>query len=133
MAWIVVAVIATIFAFGYDVYNDWDLLHRHSRNYLLRDHLTFRKSAYYTCIVLNMVLRFSWIFYLSPNIVKNMLGSVEIFIFVFGSVEIVRRGIYNCIRVEVEHVRNRLCLRALPKEYERLEARMDEYLSVNRK
>ena len=68
-AWITFAVITTIFCFFWDVLNDWDLFHLKSHNFLLRDRISYRKSTYYIFILINFILRCTWVLYISPNMV----------------------------------------------------------------
>jgi hypothetical protein len=83
---------------------DFGLIKRHSSNYLLRDILAFQNHwVYYGAIVIDPILRLSWIsvVVLTYNIQHNGLLS-----FVVACVEIVRRGIWILIRFENEHCVN---------------------------
>lgn len=74
--WITFGIITTLFSFIWDLKVDWDLLHLKSHNFLLRDRITYDKHIYYISIFINFLLRCTWIFYISPVITKNLLGSV---------------------------------------------------------
>jgi hypothetical protein len=55
---------------------------------------------YYVAIVLDMVLRFAWIWYLAPS------PSVPLRGFLLALLEVFRRIVWNGFRVESEHIGN---------------------------
>ena len=57
-------------------------------------------------MLLNMILRFTWILSISPNI-PNLIGlDNSEFVFMISALEIFRRFLWNFIRVEKEHIVN---------------------------
>ncbi len=106
-AWIVFATITQLYSFGWDCRVSFDVLNIKSKNFMLRDEIIFPKINYYIWVVSTFFLRLTWVLYISPNISKSLLGSPEIFLLVFGYLQIIRRGIWNVIRLELEQVRNR--------------------------
>ena len=58
-------------------------------------------------------MRCVWTLTLSPNIV-SIFGNSNLMTFVTGSVEIIRRGIWNLLRVEREHLNNCGSFKAIP-------------------
>lgn len=102
----------------------FDLLNWKAKNFLLRDQLTFPKFDYYVSIVATLLLRCTWVLYISPNISQKFLGSPEIFLLVFGYLQIIRRGIWNNIRLEMEQIKNRSNLNACPKEKKIIEEQL---------
>jgi hypothetical protein len=54
-------------------------------------------------MVLNIILRLSWILSISP---ENIPISSPMFVFMISALEIFRRFLWNFIRVEKEHVVN---------------------------
>ncbi|KAL1194421.1 Phosphate transporter PHO1-like protein [Cardamine amara subsp. amara] len=108
--WLTVAVttssIATLFNTYWDIFKDWGLMNRNSKNPWLRDKLLVpSKSIYYIVMVVNVVLRLAWM--------QTVLGIKEApflhqraLVVVVGSLEIVRRGIWNFFRLENEHLNN---------------------------
>jgi len=54
---------------------------------------------YYFVIFADFFFRLVWIFTLSPSIANQALGSPQIFSLVTGMAEIIRRGIWNMLRV----------------------------------
>lgn len=98
-AWLVFAIITSIYTFYWDLKYDWLLLEKGTSHPLLRDRLVFRKRFYYSLLVLNLFLRTSWVLTLSGTIVRNFLGSPEVFILLFSFLEILRRGVWNLLSV----------------------------------
>lgn len=74
-AWIVFAILGTLFSFIWDLKIGWDLLQKNSKNKCLRDHLIYPKRNYYLWIIINFILRSAWTFNISPNIVRNFFIS----------------------------------------------------------
>jgi hypothetical protein len=86
--------------------NDWALLEPNQKNWLLRKYLTFQpKVVYYIIMVTNLIMRLAWTLTLSPS-VSRTIGSPALLTFITGSIEIIRRGIWNLLRVEKEHLKN---------------------------
>ena len=65
VAWFVVAAITTLFSYYWDVVVGWGLMDLGSKNFLLRDDLTYPKSWYYMAIVGNFFMRLAWVFNIS--------------------------------------------------------------------
>jgi len=67
---------------------------------LLRKNLTYHPyQIYYAIIFLNLIFRLAWLATLSPSIVNDTFGNPELFSLVTGAIEIIRRGIWNLLRV----------------------------------
>lgn len=78
---------------------DWALLQKNDRHKFLRKYLSFEPARnYYIVMISNLILRLSWILTLSPSIVE-LFGNANIFTLVTGMLEILRRGIWNLLRV----------------------------------
>ncbi|KAJ0469432.1 putative SPX domain-containing protein [Helianthus annuus] len=98
--------VATIFNTYWDMVKDWGLLCKDSKNPWLRDKLILpSKSVYFIAMVMNVILRLSWMqtvldFYEAPWLHQSVM------IFIVASLEIVRRGLWNFFRVENEHLNN---------------------------
>lgn len=104
--WIVVSAISTLYSYYWDLKKDWALLEPNCRNFLLRKYITFEpKRNYYIVFALNFLMRLSWTITLSPAI-TSLFGDPNLVTFATGSIEIVRRGIWNLLRVEREHINN---------------------------
>ncbi|XP_058777329.1 phosphate transporter PHO1 homolog 10-like isoform X2 [Vicia villosa] len=89
----------------WDIVKDWSLLQRHSKNRYLRDKLIVsHKSVYYLAMVVNVVLRLSWM-QLVLELDWRPLHKVAIITFI-SCLEIIRRGIWNFFRLENEHLNN---------------------------
>lgn len=97
--WIASSIISTLFSYCWDLKMDWDLLTPDSRNPFLRKYLTFSpRGIYYFIMIINLIMRCAWTFTLSPSIAQ-LFGNSNLFTLLTGSVEIIRRGIWNLLRV----------------------------------
>ncbi|ERT01350.1 hypothetical protein HMPREF1624_02595 [Sporothrix schenckii ATCC 58251] len=88
----------------WDLFMDFSLVQLESRHFMLRDILALkRRWIYYVIMVLDPLLRFSWIFYaiFTHDAQHNTICS---FFVSFG--EVARRGMWALIRVENEHCAN---------------------------
>ena len=56
-------------------------------------------------IIFVIFIRFCWIITLSPGILFLLLRR-QSFTFIFGMLEMLRRGIWNFFRIEMEHIAN---------------------------
>ncbi|KAI9162158.1 hypothetical protein LWI28_024405 [Acer negundo] len=109
MGWKIIAgitsAIAAIYCTYWDLVVDWGLLQRHSKNPWLRDKLLVPcKTVYFAAMVLNVLLRFAWL----QTVLHLKLDFLpeETVITIFASLEIIRRGIWNFFRLEIEHLNN---------------------------
>lgn len=111
MMWIAVGSISTIVSIGWDLKMDFGIAQNGSVNYPLRDNLTYKnKGLYYLCkvmfnlgITFNIILRLIWILSTSPEMVYQLIRP-ELLSLIIYSLEIVRRGMWNIIRVEYKHL-----------------------------
>ncbi|KAH3663783.1 hypothetical protein OGAPHI_005186 [Ogataea philodendri] len=98
------ATINSIYSSIWDILMDWSLLQFDSQNYLLRDHLIFkRKWYYYLAMVVDVILRFQWIFY---AFFKEQIQQSALTSFCIALAEIIRRFIWIFFRMENEHATN---------------------------
>ena len=95
------AIISTLFSFLWDTKIGWDLLDTKSKNCCLRDELIYPKRNYYIWTFINFLLRSAWTLNISPSVVREFIGSPEVFNLALGFLEIGRRGMWNLVRVEV--------------------------------
>jgi hypothetical protein len=84
---------------------DFSLLQQDARNRGLRNIMAFgsQKWMYYGVIIIDPILRFSWIFL---AIVARNMQHGSIVAFFVAVVEVTRRGIWTIFRVENEHCTN---------------------------
>ncbi|KAF7593371.1 protein-ER retention protein [Aspergillus hancockii] len=98
------------YSFYWDVTKDWDLtlLTSSRRNsyypYGLRRHRCFSDRKYYLAILIDLVLRFSWLSRFMPGLV--WLCETEVGIWLLMFLEVARRWMWIFFRVETESVRN---------------------------
>jgi hypothetical protein len=65
--WVSCAIISTVYSFYWDLKIDWGFLQPNSKNLFLRKELSFgRVSYYYTAMIVNLLLRVTWVFSISP-------------------------------------------------------------------
>jgi hypothetical protein len=115
-AWVAFAAISSLFSFYWDIKQDWGLLEKSKKNPYLRDTLSYGSAKVYYCIVVvDFILRLSWVFTLSPNIVASFHIMPVLFSFLTGSLEVIRRGLWNLLKVEKEHLANCAEFRAISK------------------
>lgn len=89
---------------------DTSLLQRSKKHPLLRDYLSFGSTwPYYLFLVLDPILRCSWIFYLIYQHSIQHAAAVSFFV---ALAEILRRSMWAVFRVENEHCANVLAYRA---------------------
>lgn len=103
--WWIVAILSTIYSSFWDIKHDFGFLEPNSSNYPLRTKISYKsKYIYYAIIVSNFILRFGWVLTTSPEILENIVYP-ELSLFIIYGLEIIRRSIWNFIRVEYEHVK----------------------------
>lgn len=89
---------------AWDLLMDWSLFQFHSKNFLLRDELTYkRKSVYYTAMVIDVILRHQWVCY---ALFKRHIQQSAITGFGVAVAEIIRRFNWIFFRMENEHATN---------------------------
>ena len=127
--WIGFALISTIYSYSWDLKMDWGLLQNNRKNRFLRDKLIYpRNQIYYFAIVVNLFLRFAWVLTISPGLVSTIMRP-ELFTLIIGSLEMLRRAIWNFLRVEKEFILNSYNYQAL--EIYVLPYKLDENLSFD--
>jgi len=103
LLWWICAIISTVYSFYWDIKHDFGFLEE-GPNYPLRNKLSFNnKWFYYGVIILNCFLRFMWVLSTSPEIVFQWIRPEFVSLIIF-SMEVIRRGFWNFIRVELKHI-----------------------------
>ncbi|KAJ5176891.1 uncharacterized protein N7482_002768, partial [Penicillium canariense] len=97
------ALLNAVYTSVWDVGMDWSLGTPQYK--LLREELVWRRNpwVYYIAIVVNIVIRFNWIFY---AIFSNDIQHSAVLSFAVSLSEVVRRGVWAVFRVENEHSSN---------------------------
>ena len=113
--WLFFAILSTIYSYIWDLKMDWGLLDRsQQKNYLLRKELSYNnKTFYYSAMLMNLVLRMSWVFSISPGIVDELKVQKEMFSLIISFLEMFRRCVWNFFRVEKEHIKNQQLFQAV--------------------
>lgn len=103
--WLAVAVFSTFYSSYWDIKYDFGFLEPNS-SFPLRQQLSYnRKWVYYMIVFINFILRFGWILTTSPELMESFFLYPEFSIGIVYSLELIRRGIWNFIRIEYEHVK----------------------------
>ncbi|KAK4129297.1 EXS-domain-containing protein [Parathielavia appendiculata] len=110
-AWVAACLINSLYSFYWDVTKDWDLtlfsVDRDSPDHpfgLRRTLLVHKPGVYYVVIVLDLVLRCTWMIKLSPQM--DRISDFESSIFLIQFLEVFRRWVWIFFRVETEWIRN---------------------------
>lgn len=102
--WLVIATISGAYAFVWDLKMDWGFLQIGTKNFLLRDKLVIKDlKIYYLSIFWDFVFRFFFVLTLSPQIVYSFIRPEFLTMLILGA-EVIRRGLWNTIRVENRHI-----------------------------
>lgn len=101
--WCLFTSCSAIYSATWDLLMDWSLLRLHSPYPLLRNELIYSNhiSLYYIAIISNVLLRFTWVWYIPTRGPDTYLRS-----FVLGLIEVIRRWQWNFYRLENEHIGN---------------------------
>lgn len=98
------SVVNGIYCSVWDLLMDFSLLQPDSRHVLLRNILALkRRWLYYVIMVIDPILRFSWIFYAIYTHNTQHSSAMSFFV---GFAEVSRRGMWALLRVENEHCSN---------------------------
>ncbi|PGH11492.1 hypothetical protein AJ79_04867 [Helicocarpus griseus UAMH5409] len=111
--WVLSALVNSLFSFYWDVAKDWDLTlfyalnhpHDPEHPFGLRRHRYFHANQmYYSAIIIDLLLRFTWLSRLSTRL--DRVNGIEGGVFVLMFLEVIRRWMWIFFRVETEWVRN---------------------------
>ena len=109
-AFITFACINSIYTSAWDIVMDWSLGLTASKNFLLRDHLFYKKKEYYyVASVMDVILRFQWIFY---AFFSSQIQQLAVTSFCIALAELFRRFVWMFFRMENEHCTNVILFRA---------------------
>lgn len=97
---IIVGCVASSYMLFWDIYMDWNL-GRPGRNFFLRDKLVYPKAFYYSVIVINACLRFTWL----TNFLTLTINP-EMHNFILAILEAYRRIQWSMLRIENENTNN---------------------------
>lgn len=107
---IVFATINSLYCSVWDIVMDWSLGQTNSKHFLLRDHLFYGSPLYYyAAIVVDVILRFQWLFYV---FFTSQIQQLAVTSFGVALAEILRRFIWMFFRMENEHCTNVVLFRA---------------------
>jgi hypothetical protein len=100
---ILIGVIYTFYILFLEIKVDWNLGYFKVKYFFLREKLLYPVFFYYVALVVNFILRFTWLynFYIPSDIIRD-----ELKIFIFSILEIYRRTQWSLFRVENENQNN---------------------------
>lgn len=101
LVFVIIGVVANSYMLFWDIKMDWRLGEFGSKNFFLRDKLTYPKRFYYMVIVINAILRFTWVY----NLISVPIDD-ELKLFFFSLLEVYRRTQWGILRVENENLHN---------------------------
>ncbi|KAK2755496.1 protein-ER retention protein [Arachnomyces sp. PD_36] len=105
--WILSALLNSFYSYYWDITKDWDLTlfsptDRNNPNYpfaLRRNRYFHAKEIYYSAMIIDLILRFTWVIKLSP---LDRINDFESGIFLLMFLEVARRWMWIFLRVETE-------------------------------
>ncbi|CDK25005.1 unnamed protein product [Kuraishia capsulata CBS 1993] len=98
------ASINSIYSAIWDIFMDWSLMQAGSKHIFLRDDLIFKSPwYYYIAMVVDVILRFQWIFY---ALFTRQIQQSAVTSFGIAIAELLRRFIWIFFRMENEHCTN---------------------------
>eukprot|EP00735_Rhodelphis_limneticus_P013844 TRINITY_DN779_c0_g1::TRINITY_DN779_c0_g1_i1::g.18421::m.18421 TRINITY_DN779_c0_g1::TRINITY_DN779_c0_g1_i1::g.18421 ORF type:complete len:669 (+),score=115.52,sp/Q55B06/SPXS1_DICDI/29.11/3e-80,EXS/PF03124.9/1.9e-74,SPX/PF03105.14/1e-12,SPX/PF03105.14/0.00027 TRINITY_DN779_c0_g1_i1:66-2072(+) len=103
--------LSTLYTYAWDVKCDWGLMQKGAPYPLLRERVMFKHvSVYYVAIFFDLFMRFMWTLTLVPShqLLSNVFSSLP---YILPVVELVRRSMWGCLRLEYEHLSNSLQFR----------------------
>ena len=101
--WLIFTFISSCCSFAWDIIIDFGFLEK-GKNYPLRNKLYYKpKIIYYLIALYNFVLRFFWLWTISPEVLGTFLRPETLSI-ILNSLEITRRGCWNFLKVENKHI-----------------------------
>jgi len=110
IAYIIFACISTLYAYWWDIKMDWGFLDHTStghKNKYLRDELLYaggKKFVYFIIIGLDLILRCVWT--INISLTDWDFVHKQIIVTITAVLEVIRRAIWNFIRLENEHLNN---------------------------
>eukprot|EP00045_Choanoeca_perplexa_P011859 m.127141 g.127141 ORF g.127141 m.127141 type:complete len:741 (-) comp15794_c0_seq3:99-2321(-) len=104
--WIGAALVNTCYSLYWDLVKDWGLFSKEEgvKHRFLRKQLLYPVRVYYLAIVLDAVLRLGWTLSVSVGFFGNFFGEGLVALLAFT--EMCRRFMWNCFRLENEHLNN---------------------------
>ena len=101
--WLIFTFISSCCSYAWDIIIDFGFLEK-GKNYPLRNKLYYKpKIIYYFIALYNFVLRFFWLWTISPEVLGSFLRPETLSI-ILNSLEITRRGCWNFLKVENKHI-----------------------------
>uniref|UniRef100_A0A8C6SWD8 Xenotropic and polytropic retrovirus receptor 1 n=1 Tax=Neogobius melanostomus TaxID=47308 RepID=A0A8C6SWD8_9GOBI len=100
--------ISSLYTLIWDLKMDWGLFDRNAgENTFLREEIVYpQKAYYYSAIVEDVLLRFSWTLTITLSTLTTIYGIKDILTTILAPMEVFRRFVWNFFRLENEHLNN---------------------------
>ena len=114
VAWLGLLVFSTLYAYTWDITMDWGLVWLNkSGKVQVRNQFQYGSPwVYVAAAVFNLFGRFVWMLTLITAPVQSAINH-EMAVFAYAMVEVVRRSVWACLRIEHEHASNASKYRAV--------------------
>ncbi|KAM9844894.1 xenotropic and polytropic retrovirus receptor 1 homolog isoform 2-T2 [Aulostomus maculatus] len=101
-------IVSSCYTLVWDLKMDWGLLDRNAgENTFLREEIVYpHKAYYYSAIVEDVLLRFSWTLTITLGALSGFHGISDILATILAPMEVFRRFVWNFFRLENEHLNN---------------------------
>uniref|UniRef100_A0A673B8A8 Xenotropic and polytropic retrovirus receptor 1b n=1 Tax=Sphaeramia orbicularis TaxID=375764 RepID=A0A673B8A8_9TELE len=101
-------VVSSCYTLVWDLKMDWGLFDRNAgENTFLREEIVYpHKAYYYSAIVEDVLLRFSWTLTVTLSTLSSYHGISDILATILAPMEVFRRFVWNFFRLENEHLNN---------------------------
>uniref|UniRef100_A0A674MA15 Xenotropic and polytropic retrovirus receptor 1b n=1 Tax=Takifugu rubripes TaxID=31033 RepID=A0A674MA15_TAKRU len=101
-------IVSSCYTLIWDLKMDWGLFDRNAgENTFLREEIVYpHKAYYYSAIVEDVLLRFSWTLTITLSTVVKFHGMADILATLLAPMEVFRRFVWNFFRLENEHLNN---------------------------
>ncbi|XP_076018241.1 xenotropic and polytropic retrovirus receptor 1 homolog isoform X2 [Genypterus blacodes] len=101
-------VVSSCYTLIWDLKMDWGLFDRNAgENTFLREEIVYpHKAYYYSAIVEDVLLRFSWTLTVTLSTISSFQGISDVLATILAPLEVFRRFVWNFFRLENEHLNN---------------------------
>lgn len=114
-------VVGSTFMYIWDIYMDWGLLTEYDKLLRKNNNIMYPPYYYYIGGIFNLIFRLTWALTIMPvSIFENQEINSFLITFFVMFIEVFRRAIWICFRLENEHITNASKYRAIlwvPKFY----------------
>lgn len=131
--WIIATIVSTIYSYTWDIFKDWGFPGFFQ---VPKTRNIFPRWFYFFAMSSNLLLRLMWTLTIAPDSIGIVLNPL-IFGTILVAVEILRRGLWNLLRMENEQIKNSAIFKAIhelplnTKEFTNLDSITIQSLETN--